>query len=314
MPSRTTMSTAATVLPGAGLRARLAAGPISWGVCEVPGWGLQLPPERVLAEMHELGISATESGPDGYLGDAGRAGALLAANGLRLVGGFIAVVLHQPAALAATLDKVRRTAAFFAELGGGVICSAAVVDDAWSPPVELTDAQWGHLLDALQLVDAAAAEQGLRHTLHPHWGTLVERAPAVTRVLEGSGVAICLDTGHLALGGADTLAIVSDHADRIGHVHLKDVDEPTAARLRSGELGLVEAVQAGLFRSLGAGDARVEDVVLALERAGYGGWYVLEQDTAITDPGASPADDVRSSVEFLQHVVAKQATEGGQYE
>jgi inosose dehydratase len=312
MPSRTTMSTAAAVLPGAGLRARLAAGPISWGVCEVPGWGLQLPPEQVLAEMRALGVSATEAGPDGYLGDAGNAGRLLAANGLRLVGGFLAVVLHEPAALPATLDRVRRTAASFAELGGGVVCSAAVVDAAWSPPIALTAAQWEHLLGALPLVDAAAAEHGLRHVLHPHWGTLVERAADVARVLEGSEVAICLDTGHLALGGADTLAIVSDHADRVGHVHLKDVDERTAARLRSGELGLVEAVQAGLFRPLGAGDARVEDVVLALERAGYGGWYVLEQDTAITDPGASPAADVRSSVEFLQHVVAKQATEGGQ--
>lgn len=312
MPSRTTMSTAAADVTEAALRGRLAAGPISWGVCEVPGWGLQLPPERVLAEMRALGIGATEAGPDGYLGDAGRARSLLAANGLRLVGGFLAVVLHEPAALEETLDRVRRTAAFFAELGGEVVCSAAVVDDAWSSPVELADAQWEHLLAALPLVDAAAAEHGLRHALHPHWGTLVERAAAVARVLEGSEVAICLDTGHLALGGADALAIVADHSDRVGHVHLKDVDERTAGRLRAGELGLVEAVQAGLFRPLGVGCAQVEDVVLALEQAGYDGWYVLEQDTAIADPESSPADDVRTSVEFLRQVIAKQATEGGQ--
>ena len=36
---------------------RLAAGPISWGVCEVPGWGVQLPPERVFREMRSLGIN-----------------------------------------------------------------------------------------------------------------------------------------------------------------------------------------------------------------------------------------------------------------
>lgn len=28
---------------------RLAGAPISWGVCEVPGWGLQLSPDRVLS-------------------------------------------------------------------------------------------------------------------------------------------------------------------------------------------------------------------------------------------------------------------------
>ena len=40
---------------------RLAAAPISWGVCEVPGWGLQLPPERVFGEIASLGITATVS-------------------------------------------------------------------------------------------------------------------------------------------------------------------------------------------------------------------------------------------------------------
>ena len=48
---------------------RLAGAPISWGVCEVPGWGLQLPATRVLAEMAALGLTATELGPLGYLGD-----------------------------------------------------------------------------------------------------------------------------------------------------------------------------------------------------------------------------------------------------
>ena len=47
--------------------ARIAAAPISWGVCEVPGWGYQLPRERVLAEMREVGMVATEFGPDGFL-------------------------------------------------------------------------------------------------------------------------------------------------------------------------------------------------------------------------------------------------------
>src|SRR2546428_5825440 len=88
---------------------RLAAGPISWGVCEVPGWGLQLPPERVLAEMGALGIVATESGPDGYLGyDPAAARDLLDRNELTLVGGFLPVVLHEPAALEASLAEVPR--------------------------------------------------------------------------------------------------------------------------------------------------------------------------------------------------------------
>src|SRR3990170_4017446 len=77
---------------------RLAAAPISWGVCEVPGWGHQLSPERVLGEMRSLGVAATEFGPDGFLpAAASDRSAVLGSHGLRAVGGFVPVVLHDPA-------------------------------------------------------------------------------------------------------------------------------------------------------------------------------------------------------------------------
>ncbi len=296
---------------------RLAAGPISWGVCEVPGWGIQLPPDRVLAEMRALGIVATESGPDGYLGyNPAAARELLDRNDLQLVGGFLPVVLHDPAALAASLAKVHRAAGLFADLGATILCSAAVVDDDWSPRVDLSDAQWDHLLTALPALDAAVGEHGVVHVLHPHWRTVVERDEDVQRVLHDSQANICLDTGHLTLGGSDPLKIATEFVDRVGHVHLKDVNARVAAQLRSGELELFAAVQAGLFQPLGAGDVRVDLVVVALEDAGYTGWYVLEQDTAIIaaipPPGEGPIDDVRSSIEFLQAVVHERARpEGG---
>ena len=85
--------------------ARLAAAPISWGVCEVPGWGLQLPPDRVLSEMAQLGLAATELGPQGWLPLDGRlAREQLDRHGLRLVGGFVPLVVHEP-----RLDATRAT-------------------------------------------------------------------------------------------------------------------------------------------------------------------------------------------------------------
>ena len=42
----------------------------------------------------------------------------------------------------------------------------------------------------------------------------------------------------------------------------------------------MQAVQAGLFRPLGDGDVRVDEVLEGLD--GYEGWLVLEQDTALT--------------------------------
>jgi inosose dehydratase len=290
---------------------RIAAAPISWGVCEVPGWGLQLDPDRVLAEMRTLGIAATEAGPDGYLGtDVEAARALLDAHGLQLVGGFLPVVLHDPVRLDATLAKVREKAEFFAALGAGFLNSAAVVDDGWSPRIDLDDAQWDHLLRALALVDEAAAEHGVRNVLHPHWRTLVERDEDVRRVLDGSDVRLCLDTGHLVLGGSNPLEIAAAHPGRIAHVHLKDVRDAVAVRLRSGELQLVEAVQQGLFQPLGAGDVAIGEVVVELERSGYAGWYVLEQDSALLGEappaGEGPIDDVRRSLDFLREVAGRE--------
>ncbi|MDP4971938.1 MAG: inosose dehydratase, partial [Pontimonas sp.] len=46
---------------------RIAGAPISWGVCEVPGWGHQMGPDRVLTEMSALGLEAMEFGPLGFL-------------------------------------------------------------------------------------------------------------------------------------------------------------------------------------------------------------------------------------------------------
>src|SRR5262249_57831129 len=113
-----------------------AARPGGGGV--VPGWGRQLDPARVLGEMRPLGIAATEAGPDGYLGtDVEAARALLARHGLKLVGGFLPVVLHDPARLDATLAKGREKAGFFAALGAGFLNSAAVVDDGCAPRIRL---------------------------------------------------------------------------------------------------------------------------------------------------------------------------------
>lgn len=284
---------------------RLAGGPISWGVCEVPGWGAELPPDRVLAEMRSLGLRATEAGPDGYLGrEPDSLVALLERHDLRLIGGFLPVVLHERAAHVSSLAAADRTATRLAAAGGTFLVSALVVDLDWSAPFPLSREQWRNVYEGLTRLDELAAAHGLTQVLHPHWGTLVERRDAVSRVLEGCDVLLCLDTGHLALGEVDPVDFAQEADGRVAHVHLKDVDLSLARRLRAGELSIVQAVQQGLFRPLGEGDVAVADTVLALERFGYRGWYVLEQDTALSSTdvaeGEGPIEDVRRSIDFLR--------------
>jgi inosose dehydratase len=121
-------------------------------------------------------------------------------------------------------------------------------------------------------------------------------------------VRFCLDTGHLTIGGYDPVEFAADAAGRVAHVHLKDVREPLAAAVRDGTTSLLDAVRDGLFCPLGTGDAPVAATIERLERDGYNGWYVLEQDTdlgASAPPaGSGPIDDVRTSADFVRRVLA----------
>jgi inosose dehydratase len=253
--------------------------------------------------MVQLGIDATELGAQGWLPlDGAAARAELDRFGLRLVGGFVPLVVHEPE-LGATREQAVRAAAQLAAAGADVFVAAPVADLEWSAPPAVDDDGFKRAGEHLRQIADLAAAEGLELVLHPHVGTIVESAADVERALEHTDVRWCFDTGHLFIGGVDPAAFVQAHADRIGHVHLKDVDARLAAEVRSGARGLVEAVQAGLFRPLGEGDAGLDRVVELLEQTGYERWLVLEQDIAITgsEPpaGGGPALDVRKSIEFL---------------
>jgi inosose dehydratase len=255
--------------------------------------------------MASLGLSATELGPVGYLPfEPAAIREALDRHGLRLVGGFVPVVLHEHELDTAEADRI---AAVLAGAGAEVFVAAAVADAAWSPPVPLTREDFKRLARHLAEVERRVAEHGLTLALHPHAGTQIETAEDVERMLAVSEIGWCLDTGHLLIGGVDPAEFVRANGDRIVHAHLKDVDAGIARRLRAGELTLVEATQAGLFRPLGRGDAQIDEVVDLLSRAGYERWLVLEQDTAITgeEPpvGRGPVVDVRTSIDYL-HMLA----------
>jgi inosose dehydratase len=287
---------------------RLAGAPISWGVCEVPGWGVMLERERVLAEMAALGLQASELGALGYLGsDPAAIGALLAQHQLGLVGGFVPLVLQDPAERTALRRDAEVAAALLAGAGATYFVTAAVRDASWSDPGDLDETGWSALAEGLELVEEVCAAHGLVQVLHPHVGTLVERADQLELVLQRSPVRMCLDTGHLALGGTDPVEFAETHGERVALVHLKDVDLSMAGAVLGRELSLLEATKAGMFRSLGEGDVAVAAVVGSLERQGYRGWYVLEQDTSI-DPGeeagCDPAADVQTSIDYLRQALA----------
>jgi inosose dehydratase len=284
--------------------ARIAAAPISWGVCEVPDWGWQYDADTVLNQMRELGLAATEFGPDGFLPeDPAEKAKKLAERGLRAVGGFVPVVLHDPAHNPAP-EIGRALEGFVAAGAGTLVLAAATGQDGYDGRPVLDEIGWSTLLANLDRLAAIAETQGVRGTLHPHVGTMVENADDVNRVLEGSSIGLTLDTGHLLIGGVDPVVLALQHADRIRHTHLKDVDAAWAAKVQTGEVSYTDAVRQGMYRPLGRGDIDLATIVTALEKVGYDGWYVLEQDTILQarPNGDGPAVDVRTSIDHLRSI------------
>jgi inosose dehydratase len=281
---------------------RVAGAPISWGVCEVPGWGHQLTPERVLPEMKEIGLVATEFGPEGFLpADPQAKAETLRSFGLSAVGGFVPVVLHDPDR--DPLPEVDRELDGFVAAGGGTIVLAAVSGLAgYDTRPELDAAGWRTLFTNLDRVAERSRERGVNAVLHPHVGTMVEQRDEVDRVLHGSTVPLCLDTGHLLIGGTDPVELAKAVPERIAHTHLKDVDVAFADRVRAGEITYTDAVRDGMYRPLGGGDIDIAGIIGVLETYGYSGWYTMEQDTILSgEPqNGGPAADVHASVAFLR--------------
>lgn len=284
---------------------RIAAAPISWGICEVPGWGLQMSPRRVLSEMASLGITSTELGALGWLPpDQAELRQLLDEFGLSVLGGFVPLVLHHGTDHPGATQAAHAAAATLAGAGGQCFVAAVISSmESWDRPT-LTADEWSALFDGLAVTEKIAAEYGLTQVVHPHVNTLIETADEFERFLSNSSSLFCLDTGHLFIGGADPVAIADRHHGRVGLVHIKDVDAAMAKRLRAGEFDWMGAIQNGLFPSAGSGDAPIADTVRSLEQSHYSGWYVLEQDVALTDGepplGQGPVHGVRKSIEYLR--------------
>lgn len=278
--------------------ARLASGPVSWGVdfADTPG----NPPWReVLDGIRRAGYAGLELGPLGYLPeDPARLRDELAERALALVGGFVFEPLHDPARLEEILAVTRRVVGLVADAGGEhLVVIAAVVPErartAGRPELAPRLDRDGRrsLTRAVRAVVKIAQRAGLAAAVHPHAGTYVEFEDEIGAAAELAP--LCLDTGHAAYAGLDPAHLIRAYGSRIGMLHVKDVDGSVLAR----RLGFWDAVAGGVFCPAGRGIVRLADVAAALRAVGYSGWATVEQDRV---PGGDPVGDLVESRHALE--------------
>ena len=90
-----------------------------------------------------------------------------------------------------------------------------------------------------ELGKAMFEKYGVRAQYHPHADSHVDTEENVYRFLDGTDgefVNLCLDTGHISYCGGDNIAIIERAPERIGYLHLKQVDPVVRAKVEAEDL------------------------------------------------------------------------------
>jgi inosose dehydratase len=266
---------------------RVGSAPDSWGVwfCTDPN---QLPYTRFLDEVATAGYHWIELGPFGYLPtDAPRLRDELASRNLRVSAGTVFEQLHRPDSWDAVWRQVSDVASLTAAVGG---TNVVVIPEMWRDPVTgavledpvLDAAQWQRKTDDVTRLGRAIFETyGIRLQYHPHADSHVGAAPDVYRFLESTDpefVHLCLDTGHISYCGGDSVEIIEKYPDRIGYLHLKQIDPIVLAKVEAENLPFGEAVKLGVMIEPPHGVPDFGAVLAAVDRLDVDVFAIVEQD------------------------------------
>jgi inosose dehydratase len=296
---------------------RIATAPVSWGIWEMTIDRADLiPPELFLETIVDMGYTATETGPPGYFAPNGAAAVERAGrHGVELIATFLPLRLDDPAGFEEDLGALDRTVEVLEATGGGIVLLADMETPDRARAAGSDERRRATAWDAETVERAAerlqsAAEivrgRGLDVALHPHAATHVESAEETEAMLSRTDIGLCIDTGHTVVGGGDPRDLVRRYADRLRHLHLKDVDGALLSRLAAGELDMDEAWPQGIFCEFGAGVVPLREFLALPEVRAFDGYAVIEQDrvaVTVDDMPAVRAADERNH-RFVEDALA----------
>ena len=265
----------------------IGSAPDSWGVW-FPDDAEQTTPERFLAEVASAGYDVIELGPYGFLPtDPQRLADALRDHGLRVSAGTVFEHLHQPESWDHVWSQVTDVAALTRAVGGEHL---VVIPEPWrdhktGAPKEdrhLDAAGWDRLTTGMdQLGRRVLEEYGLHVQFHSHADSHVGYQHEIERFVESTDphwVNLCLDTGHVSYYGGDNVAIIRKYPERIGYLHLKQVDPAIVARVEAEDIAFPDAVRLGAMVEPPHGVPSMPEVLGAVDQAGLDVFAIVEQD------------------------------------
>jgi inosose dehydratase len=269
----------------------LAIAPILWNNDDLPELASPVPFERVLDEIAQAGYEGTELASNAPR-DASLLRDQLRRRGLRLAGAYLALDFFT-SPLDGELERAGLLARLLQEVGARVLVAGLaahpqrMVSAGGSRQPSTTTAQYQQVAIGLERVGERCRQENVVLAFHNHAGTLIEtpeELDELCRRADPALVRLCLDVGHLVVGGGDPVQAIQRYGQRLAHLHIKDVDPHALERLRSGQGGFLNGLRWRIFCELGSGCLDLAGVVAALRQQGFEGWVVLEQDTSFRTP------------------------------
>lgn len=271
----------------------LGINPLTWSNDDMPSLGAETPLETCLEEGRRAGFSGFELG-NKFPREAALLEPILARRRLKLVSGWYSGYLLERS-LEEEIEAVQDHLRLLKTMGCKVMVfcevSGCVHGDINRPVSErqpFPEHRWEEYADKLGAFARYTQSQGVQIAYHHHMGTVIQSEGEVDRLtqLTGPEVGLLLDTGHITYAGGDPLALAERWAERIVHVHCKDIRRPVLEDARNRNLSFLDAVLNGAFTVPGDGCVDYLPIFKLLKKTGYSGWLVVEaeQDPATAHP------------------------------
>ena len=274
----------------------LGIAPIGWCNDDMPDLGKENTFRQTVSEMALAGFTGTEIG-NKYPKDAKELKWELDLRGMRVASRwFSSFLLTKP--YEEVEKEFVRELEFLAAVGANRI---NVSEQSYSIQGQLdtpilgdkkhvmNNEEWARFCDGLNRLGKVAKEKGFKLCFHHHMGTVVQTAEETDYMMAHTDpeyVFLCYDTGHFTFAGEDPLLMLNKYAERVGHVHLKDMRRDVVDRVRPEGWSFLQAVRAGAFTVPGDGCVNYGPIIKKLAEVGYEGWLLVEaeQDPAKANP------------------------------
>ncbi|MEM1274174.1 MAG: myo-inosose-2 dehydratase [Pseudomonadota bacterium] len=271
---------------------KIGISPIAWQNDDLPNLTAAYTMEQCLREAREIGYTGVERGQR-MPGDTDGLRAYLEAANIALCGGWCSGALlendfsAETQAIAAQVDQ-------FVALNAPCIVYAECSNTVQGLPGMSVNARPKLSRDEVtaygkKLTEIAkwVNDRGMALAYHHHMGTIIEDEDDTNWLMEATGpeVELCFDTGHMLFGGGDVMRVMGNWAERISHVHYKDIRPDIVADIRQNDRSFLDAIVAGAFSVPGDGCIDFGDVTRRLKAMDYAGWIVVEAEQ---DPAKAP--------------------------